>query len=362
MSENQIEIGKHKLPMNGYDILGYIIPGVLFILLVYGFECFINLKSPDGMIKLPIFQLIKSIQLGAIKGLLSSIIIIGIIVICAYIIGHLLATGASFIADHMFIQKGHGYPYETLLGLHKTTYTEHTASQAFHLGNFFWLNAYIVIKFICFFSGSTNPYYIPRIVACYILSVVALKIIYHQKLFFHNKIKSSGFGKYFIWFVTKIHSAPYFVLHNLLLTIFKTKTTFDQDFLNDYAEKFGKRFGMDYTTAGTNNFWLTYIYVVENGSNLSPLLTNWLRLYSFARNLSFTFYLASIYILIDLKVQREMFLANPIPELHILALTSIFLAFMFLARYVYLYYSYFSKFNFRAFVSIQDNQPKENVE
>jgi len=356
MSESQLEIGKHKIPLSGYDLLGYIIPGSLFIIIIYALELVISSHDKQKSIITPVYSTITSLQLTNAKSLFPAIITIFILLVISYIIGHLIASIASFIADHMFIQKGHGYPYENLLGLRHATYSDHTFSQGFYLGNFFWINLYIIVKFISFYTGSPNPYYIPRVIAVYVLLAILIKITYHQKIAWHDKIKSSRVGTSIVQFFTLIYPLPYFVVQNMILSAFKTNTEFNPEFITNYSIKFKRRFGLNYRDAGTNNFWLSYIYVIENSESASPLLTNWLRLYSFSRNMAFTFFLVAIYTLVNLKIQRELFLSNPIKGLHILVLLSISLSYIFIIRYVYLYYSYFSKFTFRSFVSIDESQ------
>lgn len=355
MSNSHIEIGKSKIPITGYDLLGYLIPGSLLIMLIYIFEYIIKLNYGNPTVKTPIINMVESVFSYKGNGFLPNAILFSSLCIIFYIIGHIIASAASFLADHCLVAKGHGYPYELLLKLKPLDNQDRKVSQGFYLGSFFWVNAYIAIKFISFSQGVSNLFFIPRIIAIYVFLAFLAKIVYHQRIFMPEIIKNSRVGKFIAYVLQKVYPGPYLMLLNLFIKAFSASMQFNDDFIGEYKQKFSQRFNMDYHKAGSNNFWLSYIYVIENCPDSAPLITNWLHLYAFARNISMGFYLALLYILIDFKIQRVSFLSKPSPEPHYLALLFLGCAALFLMRYIYLYFSYFSKFTFRAFCAHHSN-------
>lgn len=357
---NHLEIGKNKIPITGYDLLGYLIPGSFMIALIFVFECVAKQNYKTYGIVTPVFDAIISLFKYKTNGFLSIALMFFVIYIIIYMTGHAVASVSSILADHWLISKGHGYPYETLLGLKDPNDSDRIITQGFYLGGLFWINVYIALKFFSFSRGSSNLFYIPRIIFIYLVLSGILKIIYHQRIFIPEKIKGSRFGKIIAYFLRNIHPGPYLLIQNLLIKMFNTKVRFNEDFIIEYRNKFFQRFNLDYKKAGTNNFWFSYIYVISNCSESAPLITNWLHLYAFARNVSISFYLALFYMLIDFKIQRTVFLNKPSIETYLLALVFLGLAIIFLSRYIYLYFSYFSKFTFRAFCAHQETKKSES--
>jgi len=357
---NHLEIGKNKIPITGYDLLGYLIPGSFLIALIFLFEYIVKQQYKELGIITPIFDSVYSLFHYKTHGFLSVALLLLAVYIVIYMTGHAVASVSSVLADHWLVSKGHGYPYESLLGLKDLNNSNQIITQGFYLGGFFWLNVYIALKFFSFSRGSSNLFYIPRTIAYYILFTLAIKLLYHQRVIKPEAFKASQIGKFIAYFLRKIHPGPYLLIQNLLLKMFNTRTRFNEDFIAGYRVKFLRRFNLDYKNAGTNNFWLSYIYVISNCPESAPLITNWLHLYAFARNVSISFYLVLFYMVVDFKIQRPIFLAKPSSQTYLLALLFLSLGILFLSRYIYLYFSYFSKFTFRAFCAHQETMEPES--
>lgn len=353
---NHLEIGKNKIPITGYDLLGYLIPGSFLIALIFLFEYIANRQYKELGIITPVYDGICLLFNYKTKSFLAIALLLLAIYIAIYMIGHIVASVSSILADHLLVAKGHGYPYESLLGLKDPKNPNQATTHGFYLGSFFWINIYIALKFFSFSRGSSNLFYIPKTVAFFVIISLTIKLIYHQRLIKPDAFIASPIGKSIAYFLGKIYPGPYLLLQNLFIKMFNSRTSFEEDFIARYQEKFLRRFNLDYKNAGTNNFWLSYIYVITNCPESAPLITNWLHLYAFARNVSISFYLVLFYMIVDFKIQRPIFLSKSSNETYLLALLFLGLGVLFLSRYIYLYFSYFSKFTFRAFCAHQETK------
>lgn len=108
----------------------------------------------------------------------------------------------------------------------------------------------------------------------------------------------------------------------------------------------------DHESTDSSRYWYAYIAVLREDPKAVPLLDNWLRLYSFARNLSTATYGVALYgVFWWLAENRKLATANEDVLQAIQATPLLFLiaAVLLLQRYHYLYCDYYTKFLIRAF-------------
>ena len=68
-----------------------------------------------------------------------------------YVSGHIVSSVSSFFIDRIYVAKAQGYPYETLLLLPRSSGFRKPDSKGFYQGVFFWLNFYLILRFLGFF-------------------------------------------------------------------------------------------------------------------------------------------------------------------------------------------------------------------
>lgn len=348
MSDHQLEVGRSKLPMSAYDLMGYIIPGATLLTSAFLFE-FEPREQLHIKIVAPLYSSLYNLwpdMSGSHGHWILGVVFFVLLVAVAYVCGHLVSSVSSFLIDRIFIYKGYGYPYEQLLGIAKPSHMAGDSSRAFYRGTCLWLNLYFVLRV----GHLLWPHRVP-LVAAYAVGYYTLLIVSVRLLSFFSH--RPGYQKLFRWlsfWSVHIHAAPYEAIARPLSRILGTKAAFPSAFTERYESLFKGRFGITMAEAGTGNFWLCYAHVLTASPTLGSLLSNWFRLYSFARNLSMAFYLSFIYVFATFSFQRGFF-QNGVPSaLSAICASYLALSGIFLVRYVYLYVSYFTKFTFRAFV------------
>ncbi len=151
----------------------------------------------------------------------------------------------------------------------------------------------------------------------------------------------------------------------LISKLFHQAQQIPTDLIDQYKIEFKKRFSIDSDSAGTNNFWFTEMWISENSPQQYRKLTNWMHLYSFARNLSAAFFLVFVYTtFLLLRNQVELSQLCPKHDTDVLVLRSMplasyFLSVIMLIRYYYLYSTYYSTYLFRAFIFSQLNTRRD---
>ena len=201
---------------------------------------------------------------------------------------------------------------------------------------FFLINIYL-IRLLIFEGPKKNEYtWIITTFSIIIITKIILKTPYFRvKTEFQKKLNVTG----------RILSIPFNIFIRWIEHAFTLNEPFDQLFIDNYNSRFIRIFNMDIYKAKTNLYWLSYAYVVEKNEHMKDTIRNFLRLYSFTRNISTTlFILYFTLIIIKLLVVKNVDYLIITFSLIILAVSSILLI-----RYYYLFYNYYSKFIFRAF-------------
>lgn len=138
-------------------------------------------------------------------------------------------------------------------------------------------------------------------------------------------------------------------LEKLLLT----RRSFDRAFRSRYRELFKEKFKLEPDKAESNNYWMSYLYVIQESPRFAAEIIHWQRLYSFSRNMATAFYLAFLYGLAWLLYHEGAIVdwrAEGITRLTVATYALYVISGMLLVYFYYLYVCYYSKLIFRAFV------------
>ena len=375
--ETELVKEKIKIPFNAYDIFGYLLPGIITLLAIYSFEFWTKLQidkltNPINL-HLPLLRAINisgEMVFETNKWPLSAMFFIAILII-AYIVGHIVSSVSSFFIDRIFVFKGYGYPYQLLLNLNLPDEKSYTPS--FYRGFFFWANAYFLLRFYITLYPKQWLWETTFWLGWYIVAVVILKVgLSHFKkypIIEQQKLKSliesyappllKNFDKVALFIVRYLFAGPYDLLARFLSQFINTRETFNSEFIESYKELFRSNFSLDAKIAWSNNYWFCACYIAEKSPVLNAMLINWLHMYSFARHISTAFYIAFFYCFISLFLQEQLFnFLNYRSVLFLLPLIFFFLSLIMLTRFYYLYFSYYSKFVFRAFYLLNKIKPK----
>jgi hypothetical protein len=176
---------------------------------------------------------------------------------------------------------------------------------------------------------------------------VVLALGYSPAETIRSSASCAGAGR---WWLRNPHIWPYEAVAGLLAVYINSRRAFDSRFTTRFATAFQRYFGQDLDTSGSNAFRLTYCYVIAKSPVLGGMLSNWHRLYSFARNMSTAFFLAFLYALVSLQFQLSAVAGKNMMNVSRVLIALWVVALICLVRYYYLYVAYFSKFTVRAFV------------
>lgn len=146
----------------------------------------------------------------------------------------------------------------------------------------------------------------------------------------------------FSWFL-KPFTWGFDLILKSILCILRMQKPFTREFQDLFVKKFVETFKMSPSGVDTEVHWLTYSYLCQNDPDSMVRIRRWLTQYSFARNVSTAFILLFFFNIIMSKIDNPAFLYWSLAT----GAGSI----LFLLRYYYLYYNYYSKYIFRAFMT-----------
>jgi hypothetical protein len=357
------EFGKEKikLPFNTYDIFGYVIPGGTFLIGIYLFEFWAKFHLPNATLHLPVYNAFAETSKGLFDketNWVLSLLYVIILSSVAYVIGHVVSSVSSFFLDRVLVAKGYGYPYRHLLQIDPFDAASYRG--AFYRGAFFWVNAYLIGQYIATVFHFPSIQALINSIGWALVGLTVLKLIISATDAHRTKKQKKPLrittivGKYAFRLLL---AGLYDLLTSSLAKFINTRSDFTQEFRQKYQAAFASTFNLNSITEGSNNYWLSKCYVADKSPVLDSLLVNWLYMYSYARNLATTFYLIFIYGFVSLSLQQSQTitaiieLASPNSVvLGLIPILSLALSMVMLSRYYYLYFVYYSKFLFRAFV------------
>jgi hypothetical protein len=340
-------------PFNTYDVFGYLIPGAVFGLFSFLTEFW--MKSTFQIEHAPIFTLLELfVDIDSSTSTMRAITFLLIILIILYFFGHLIATISSLYIDRTLIRKGYNYP---IIGL-MTNMVYHEDHHAKTIrSNFVVLNAALCIYILLLlFPALFNLRSVCEEVVLHILgSFFLIVFFFGLSMSFTNArslfwMKSSRTRNFFSNIYTRIS--------NILGRIVGTSDQMSSEIIEKYKRFIKYELKLDPNSGSSEIYWLSYIYIIRNSESLNGLILNWLHLYSFARNVATSMFSCLIYISLLLTVNTHS--GSGIqnwPRVEALILIAI-LSFvymssiLFLIRYYYLYYSYYSKFIIRSCVHL----------
>ncbi len=355
---DELKKGFIKVPFTPYDIFGYLIPGASFFIGAYLFDFLISesIKNSDF---LPIYTIFHKSVLNLGNNFVVGTIYIIMLIISAYVLGHIIASVSSHFLDRLLIEKGHGYPLQQLLKLNQETIRKGRIS-AFIRGAFFWVNVYLVIQYLGFvFNIKLFTVLADFIINIFIIySSISLVFLIIYK--WNPEVDPNRVNWNFLNFIKIMYNyslkyffaGPYDLFSYLYSILIRTRETFDDIFIDKYKNYFNANFNYDAEEAGTNNYWLSFLFVSEKSALSSSLINNWLFLYSFARNISTSLLMLFIYAFISLISQID--LTSMHGYIFLLPLFYFAAYLIMLTRYYYLFKNYYTKFIIRSFVFLNE--------
>lgn len=317
-----------KLPVDGYDFFGYLIPGMITlgaasIGIVYYYDY-------------DLFWLYSKIGNTNFNQYLSCFLIF---VVSSYASGHLIASISSIIFDRILVEKIFDYPYKTILFESKSDRPPKHA-------NFY--RSLLFVGSIAIILLALRPLQILnvelyRLVGCFWLTLVAARWLQNIKGLPPAlnlpalKIPESLFYA---------SSRPFVLLESGVRHFMRTDRPLAAGAQQAFLRRFETVFGVKAERhLGTELYWMTNLFLMFRVPHARSMLYRWLVLYSLMRNLAGAFLLCAMIFAIakNSAPSPSTFAVASVSSFLLCALCSI--------RFYYLYYNYYSKGIFRAFLA-----------
>ena len=384
------ENGKSFFQFNPYDIMGYFIPGAVFLIGIVFHTVWFQIETPYAFLHhaLPGLTINEKVDMHkegtnqndkklldeTLKKLLIDnenrslyyyLLPIFLFSLAAYLCGHIIASFSAAFIDKLWMERVFGYPYERLFkGIAHISFLERRKRLFYRGATAFFVIAVLYLAISSPFKLIELCWFIPFLLVLTI-KIVLFNVLMQKDIQDPYDIRGTCYRQRrfvdWIWLHVKKPYDWLNIFFNLLfvhaiikglLSAFRMLKPFHPKFRELFAKKFNTKFGLDIDKdeIDTDVFWLTYSYVINNSPASARLLQQWLRLYAFARNLSMTFIMLLFYGMIINNVNNICHKENSSYLLWCF-ITALF-AVLFGLRYYYLYYNYFSKYVFRTFLSI----------
>ncbi len=361
-----------SFPFTAYDVFGYLIPGSIALAITYSLELWCRHSHPKVILHTPIYSTVinlGSVDIGstmndkAEMGWYMGVLLLAAILIVAYSLGHIISSISSLLLDRVLIKKGHGYPYEHLLGFETEEPERRPEKQAYYRMMAFYLNViFLLLAFAPVFPGMLLGR-VAAVIFGVVLSLCGSRLL--ALALSHSAIKKdrsnsvarrvlSGIEKLLVWL-----AAPYSAIASTFAIFAGTRKPVNRHYRTLYLDYFYRQFGIDAKEAGTDNFWLCRYYIRSKSVAFEKQATHWEHQYAFVRNLSTALFGAALYSVLlvrwNLTVDQTDYVLKWAPIVLFMA------ACLMLSRFWYLYVCYFSKFVFRGFVFLNQQDLAERV-
>ena len=356
MAQDVEALAKPKLfaPFSTADLFCYVIPGSTTLIAIFAFEMRASHASVlagkgSDYLHLPLYHAAKIISADDFsKGFVFAAVALVTLLTLSYVTGHLVSSLSSLFLDRVLLSKGHGYPY-----IYHLRFRRHvrpiTYSEAYYRGAWFWLNAALASGIISRFTERSEVLWLA--ITCATIFGVAsiLKIGADARCFAARDKKLRRLPRAVQYFILA-YSFPYDGPANTFDRLTDARAPLAKEVRTAYWREFSRIYEMNPRWAGSNNYWLPYLYILQKGTPYYPLLVNWLHLYEFARNLATAFYVGSAYAAVVLALQAPWVKQLDHQVLISFPMVYAAAALILMSRYYYLYSCYYTKFIFRAFV------------
>jgi hypothetical protein len=392
MSETATEESSPLLkrgPFTPYDIMGYLVPGGVLLVVLGGFEGTVRqLAGEKVRIHTPVYSaLSRVVTEAAHNGSWSNqALTILVAITTAYVIGHIVASVSALAVDRWYVEKAHGYPFRFLLRLDSTEGSD--VSRAFHRGFFFWLNVYLFLRFFSLPNGLPLSDFIPRpfrelvpgalsvtnlawaarVCGWLLIGMLGAKIILSATAGSEDRttkrLLETTAGKVirrFLAFLIRGLARPARVITHFLGNYLHSRNRLDEASIRLFKSGLLRMLNVESSSPdaqellqSSSTYWYASLHIRATSTQLFEPVDNWLRLYGFARNLATAFYLAFLYCalwwlnqgsLVDPGSQTEKrYIILLLPLLYWSA------SFLLLLRYYYLYVGYYTKYILRTYV------------
>lgn len=369
-----------RSPFQAYDVLAYFVPGASLLGSVAAFEAAVCRTADCGVgnVRAPVSSVITSLfKLQTNSELVSDLTVIALILLLAYVGGHLVASVSASTIDRGLVAKGLGYPLQRLVGAQQHTVSS-VMTRHLWLGMLFFVNLMLMMFYMSAPGVNSSVAVLPASVRPWVERVYQVEHLLLGAAVVGTGTVAALIAR--IWLIGVDGARPKWLAIFSSSTLGKGLSGIARSWLRAYSlpsrlciavigRTSGIARGLDTETSRrfvkrtegligksgeawstSSAYWYALLWIRRHDPGSVAPLENWLRLYSFARNLSCAFYLAFVYAVGWLQINGQV-LTRAEPSVFVVGLPLLILAssFAMLHRYYYLYADYFTKFLVRAY-------------
>lgn len=348
--------GSSRIPFNIYDFFGYIFPGAYTGLMIL----LISSKSNSRLG----FLIHKANEIVyRSDSILSSILSATLLLIVAYSLGHIVATISHVAIDRLLVGGVLGYPFDRYLNksIESPALDAKRSTSLYIFLTLFLMLVGPVLFYHFGVNDSLNTMDLqtfklicyPRYYSCLGKILLVLLLLKAGHAFLASKpynlkpataLENSG-CKWILNFYASIGQWLLLPALNVIESFIGTDRKISPQLTEAFRNKFFGRFQLAADAIGTESYWLSFFHLNRKDGGSIPLLTNWLHIYSFARNMAAACFAILLYILYRLHTMssgdRELLLVTYVLNFYLMV--------FFLLRYWMIYTTYYSKSIVRIF-------------
>lgn len=355
------QVGRFS-PFNAYDFYGYLFPGAILVLFsICNFIWFtpVSLRS--------IIEVLSEVE--RLRVVLGVIVGSGFIAM-VYFAGHVNGTLSHLLYDRFMLKRVLGYPILALLGVVPENSSYRRAVHLYLIlvlnailiwpvvmllipdnSNYLWMN--LVLWALFFLLGGAAVFRSVFVHGERVVNTFAFRsFLGKQKLFIRPirvMAKVLHYIATFLFFLCRKHIIPF-------MDYLLNRDRVSEEVVAGFRKNIRKLAETGVENLGRDNFWIPYIHICRNEPVFENMLSNWMNLYAFLKNLS----VVAFILCAELSV---------IATIHVMGVPNIFhvtdpvdiniffagFAFFYLSgvvlavRYWVIYRNYFTKFIIRSF-------------
>jgi hypothetical protein len=373
-----------------YDVLGYFVPGATLLAAVIALEWMATraLESASGNCLArvcapvtPFFTTLKAVlALNPGSSWLTDAFVVASVLLAAYVIGHLVASISAAAIDRLYMARGIGYPLPFLLRKANLG-PDAKDSSHFHRALMFWVNAYLLVRYLLLpgvlpvhillpdpFATIGSPISPSTLnIAALVCETMVVAVVLARGF---TRLQSREWPRPImplaednrllkgVRYFLAGSSLPSRLVTALIRSATGTHREVDEVTAKAFVARLRAQLGLradqrdDDLYQCSAAYWHAVIALRRSDPTALPPLDNWMRLYSFARNLAAAFCLAFLYGIFWWRAQGDTLFATSETDraaLQVLPLVTFALAFLLLQRYHYLYTDYYTKYLIRSY-------------
>jgi len=371
MSEASQALSDVRRSLTAYDLLGYMLPGTLLLASIFAFEWWAShVHTGQGTLHTPVLTVLGGVHdFWPRTSWVLDIIALGVFASVTYVVGHMVASISALVVDRVYVAYAHGYPFRYLLSIEDPGPSN---LREYLRGMFFWFNLYMLLRYLGLPGGVAPPDFLPEpltslfpnalsasriniasfIIGWLMVGATVVELVGSSASKWQILPRISSIVRATTLALLRVFSAPARLITRFFGMFLNARRRLDQPTSSVFKERLPKVLGFKPALEESSTYWYAALKVREAPAAIAEPAENFLRLYSFARNLACAFYLAFFYGYVWwFNTYAILEVQNPTDRLTLYVVPLLFWgAFLMLLRYYYIYVDYYTKYLFRAFV------------